>query len=93
MIKGLFEIKQSDLLKSFSNIKTKKLKNITMWELAEEIGAAMTTGVVAGIILGLSFGRRAQKIYKKTANTIVTIEVNDLENLKIERIGLKNENN
>jgi len=43
-------------------------------------------GIVAVIILGFKFGNRMQNEVKKAAGTILTIEVNDLEKIKIERI-------
>lgn len=57
---------------------------ITGWKLAERMGAATAVGAAAGMLFTLKAGKKMPEGLKKASNT-VTIEVHDLEKLKIER--------
>ena len=76
----------NDLFRSAGKLKRKISEMDSGYKSAESLGAAMAVGIVAGIILGFKFGNRMQNEVKKAAGTILTIEVNDLEKIKIERI-------
>ena len=76
----------NDLFRSAGKVKRKISEMDSGCKSAESLGAAMAVGTVAGIILGFKLGNRMQNEAKKATGTILTIEVNDLEKIKIERI-------
>lgn len=63
----------------------KRAKILTGRKFAEGMGAAASVGLAAGIFFTLKAGKKTREELKKSANT-VTIEVHDLNKLKIERI-------
>ncbi len=70
--------------KSLMRLLDKKTK-MSGWMLAEEMGAAAAIGAAVGILFTVKAAKMIRAEYRKAPGTM-TIELHDLDGLKIERI-------